>query len=55
LEDDGWSFVDISGSRIVLVAGDWSMIICSRTNSSGTVCSGTDSSETVCSGTVGSG
>jgi len=42
LEEEGWSFVFISGSTIVLVAGDWLKVTCSGTDGLGTSCSGTD-------------
>jgi len=44
LEDEGWSFMVVSGSAMVLVAGDWLEMTCSGTTSSETGCSGTTSS-----------
>jgi len=37
LEDEGWSFIEVSGSAMVLVVGDWLYMTCSGTTSSGKV------------------
>jgi len=46
LEDEGWSFIEVSGSIEVLVVGCLLSMTCSWTLSSGTNCSGTTSSGT---------
>jgi len=46
LEDEGWSFIEVSGSVGVLVVGVWLSMTCSETLSSGTSCSATTSSGT---------
>jgi len=46
LDDEGWSFTEVSGSAKVLVVDHWLFMVCSETLSSGTGCSGTVSSGT---------
>jgi len=29
LEDEGWSFIEVSGSTMVLAVGDWLFMTCS--------------------------